>query len=71
MACPQVANEGDGLWIWKVAANILNKELCTANKGRPFSLEAGMRLLTVEISMLGNITKDLGVGPGWILWKTT
>jgi hypothetical protein len=25
MACPQVVDEGDGLQIWKVAVNILNK----------------------------------------------
>jgi hypothetical protein len=33
MARPQVADEGDGLQIWRVAANILNKQLRTADKG--------------------------------------
>jgi hypothetical protein len=33
MVCPQVADEGDGLQIWRAAANILNKKLQTANKG--------------------------------------
>jgi hypothetical protein len=30
--CPQVA-DGDGLQIWRVASNILNKQLQTADKG--------------------------------------
>ena len=31
MARPQVADRGDGLQIWKVAANILNKQSRTAS----------------------------------------
>jgi hypothetical protein len=27
MACPRVVDEGDGLQIWKVAVNIMNKQL--------------------------------------------
>jgi hypothetical protein len=34
MARPQVADGGDGLQIWRVDGNILNKKLRTANKGR-------------------------------------
>jgi hypothetical protein len=33
MACSWVADGGDSLQIWKVAVNILNKQLQTANKG--------------------------------------
>jgi hypothetical protein len=33
MAHPQVANGGGGLQIWRVAVNIVNKQLQTANKG--------------------------------------
>jgi hypothetical protein len=33
MARPQVADGGDGLQIWRVAANILNKKSRTADKG--------------------------------------
>jgi hypothetical protein len=33
MARPHVADGGDGLQIWKVAANILNKQSRTADKG--------------------------------------
>jgi hypothetical protein len=35
MARPQVANGGDGLQIWRVAANILNKQSRTADRGDP------------------------------------
>jgi hypothetical protein len=41
MARPQVADEGDGLQIGKVAANILNKQSRTADRGRPSSLGVG------------------------------
>jgi hypothetical protein len=33
MARPQVADGGDSLQIWRVAANILNKQSWTAGKG--------------------------------------
>jgi hypothetical protein len=33
MACPQVADGGEVLQIWRVAANILNKQSWTAEKG--------------------------------------
>jgi hypothetical protein len=41
MACPQVADGGDGLQIWKVAANILNKQSWTADKGWSSSFGVG------------------------------
>jgi hypothetical protein len=37
MARPRVADRGDGLQIWRVVANILNKQLRTAGRGRPSS----------------------------------
>jgi hypothetical protein len=42
MAHPQVADGGDGLQIWKVAANILNKQSWTADKGCPSNLGVGL-----------------------------
>jgi hypothetical protein len=33
MPHPQVADGGDGLQVWRVAANILNKQSRTAGKG--------------------------------------
>jgi hypothetical protein len=42
-ARPQVADGGDGLQIWRVAANILNKQSRTADRGRSSSLGVGRR----------------------------
>jgi hypothetical protein len=41
MARPQVVGGGDGLQIWRVAANILNKQSQTANKWWSSSLGVG------------------------------
>jgi hypothetical protein len=41
MARPQVADGGERLQIWRVAANILNKQSRTADKGWPSSLGVG------------------------------
>jgi hypothetical protein len=41
MARPRVADGGDGLQIWRVAENILNKQSRTAVKGWSSSLEVG------------------------------
>jgi hypothetical protein len=41
MACPQAADGGDGLQIWRVAANIFNKQWRTAEKGWSSSLGVG------------------------------
>jgi hypothetical protein len=35
VARPQVADGGDGLQTWRVAANILNKQSRTADRGGP------------------------------------
>jgi hypothetical protein len=41
MARPQVADGGNGLQIWRVAANILNKQSRTADKGWSSSFWVG------------------------------
>jgi hypothetical protein len=41
MACPQVADGGNGLQIWRVATNILNKQSRTADKERFSRLGVG------------------------------
>jgi hypothetical protein len=46
MARPQVADEGDGLQIWRVAANILNKQWRTADRGGPPAWGLGGGLTT-------------------------
>jgi hypothetical protein len=58
---------GDGLQIWRVAANILNKQSRTANKGGPTHWGLGVGLETLlhkKISLLQNVTKALR--PGWV-----
>jgi hypothetical protein len=46
MGRPQIADEGHGLQIWRVAANIFNKQPRTADKGWSSSLGLGMGLTT-------------------------
>jgi hypothetical protein len=41
VARPQVADGGDGLQIWRIAANILNKQSRTADKRLSSSLKVG------------------------------
>jgi len=41
LPCPQVMDGGYGHQIWRVNANVLNKQLWTANKGWSSSLRVG------------------------------
>jgi hypothetical protein len=68
MARPQIAEGGDCLQIWRVAANILNKQSRTADKGSFSSLGVGLGANNspYKISLLRKITKDLGLGQ--IFW---
>jgi hypothetical protein len=55
MACPQVADGGEGLQIWRVTANILNKEYWTTDKGWSSRLGVGHgpnNPLTINSNML-------------------
>jgi hypothetical protein len=45
MVCPRVADRGDGLQIWRVATNILNKQSRTADSGWSSSLGVGLTTL--------------------------
>jgi hypothetical protein len=56
MGRPQVADEGDGLQIWKVAENILNKLSRTADRGWSSSLGVG-RLTTPHRKKIQSLTK--------------
>jgi hypothetical protein len=49
MARPQVANGGDGLQAWRVAANILNKQSRTAGRGGPSAWRLGVGLTTPHL----------------------
>jgi hypothetical protein len=46
MTRPQVADGGESLQIWRVAANILNKQSRTADKGGPPAWGLGGGLTT-------------------------
>jgi hypothetical protein len=50
MAHPQVADRGDGLQIGRVAANKLNKQSRTDDRGWPSSLGVGQGLTTSTIN---------------------
>jgi hypothetical protein len=58
MTRPKVADVGDGLQIWRVAANILYKQSRAADRGWPSSLDwvGGQQFLTVKkLYLLRNI----------------
>jgi hypothetical protein len=48
MTHPQVADEGDNLQVWRVAVNILNKQLLTADKGGLPAWGLGVGLTTTH-----------------------
>jgi hypothetical protein len=69
MARPRVADRGGGLQIWKVAANILNKQSRTADSKRSSSLGVGRGLTTLPRKtqyLLRNTTHNLRSGR--IIW---
>jgi hypothetical protein len=69
MERPQVADGGDGLQIWRVVANILNKQSQTADKGWSSSWELGVGITPhrKKTSLLKNVTRGLALG--LIRWK--
>jgi hypothetical protein len=64
MACPQFADGGDGLQMWRLAANILNKQSSTADKRLSSSLRFGRRAAksSPQKGLLRNITMGLELG---------
>jgi len=48
ITCPQVADGGYGFQIWRVAANILNRQLWTTGKGLFSSFRLGEGLTTLH-----------------------
>jgi hypothetical protein len=65
MARSQVAGEGEGLQIWRVAAYILNKQSRTDEKGWSSSLGVGREDAPhrKKSNILRNVSKRLGPGP--------
>jgi hypothetical protein len=61
MAHRHVADGGDGLQIWRVAANSSNKQSRQSTMGDPPAWELGVKLTTRhhEIILLRNVTKGL------------
>jgi hypothetical protein len=59
MVRPWVADGGDGLQMWRVAANILNKQPRIADKGWSFCLEVERRAnnFSHKNNLLRNVTQ--------------
>jgi hypothetical protein len=67
MARLRVADREDGLQIWRVAANILNKQSLTVGGPPAWELGGGLTTLPCKTQyLLRNTTHSLG--PGWIIW---
>jgi hypothetical protein len=68
MVCPQVVYGRDGLQIWRIAANILNKQSQTADKGSRGGPPAwgldSIKIDLIEIGWVGmdwiDLTEDRG-----------
>jgi hypothetical protein len=58
MVPPEVVDGGEGLQIWRVAANILNKQPQTSDRGWSSNVGVGRGpiLLTVENNFFQNVT---------------
>jgi len=65
MAHPRVAGGGDGLQIWRVDGNVVNKQLRTTSKWWSSRLVVGQganNSWTQENGVLWNVTQSLGFG---------
>jgi hypothetical protein len=65
MSCPQVADGGNTLQVWRVAMNILNTQSRTADKEWSCSSGLGVGQTTThhkKISLLLNLTGSLRTG---------
>jgi hypothetical protein len=57
----QVADEGNGLQVWRIIATILNKQLQAVTMGGPpdLGLDMGLTSHLKKISMLQNVSQGL------------
>jgi hypothetical protein len=62
MALPRVAAVGDGLQLWKVDGNMLNKQLRGPTRGGPpaWGLGDGVTTRLRRTGLLRNVTQGLG-----------
>jgi hypothetical protein len=64
MALPQVAVGGDGLQMWTVAANILNKKSRTADRGWNRKIDTRFRIWNIRSlyskASLRTVVRELG-----------
>jgi hypothetical protein len=58
MARPRVAKGGNGFQLWRVAANVLNKQKWAADKGWPSSLGVG-KVYETQVRLTLNVTHQL------------
>jgi hypothetical protein len=65
MAHPQVADGGDDLQIWRVAANILNKQSRTADKGWSSSFGVGHGANNSSLKKISLLTKIIKKPRTW------
>jgi hypothetical protein len=63
MALPKVADGEDGLHIWRVAANILNKQL---RGGGPLAWGLGVGLTTLTVK--NKFVTKCFTGPRMVVW---
>jgi hypothetical protein len=69
---PQVEDGGDGLQIWRIAVNILNKQSRTADKGWSSRLGVGSganNSSPYKIILLREFTRSFGYGYGCETWS--
>jgi hypothetical protein len=68
MARPQVSDGGDALQLWREAANILNKQSRTADKGWSSSLGVGRGANNSPYKISLSQKHSQSLGPGRIPW---
>jgi hypothetical protein len=63
MVLPWVADVGDSLQIWRIAANILNNSCRQPTRGGPqaWGLRKGLTTPHYKNQLLQNVTQDLGI----------
>jgi len=69
MACLRVAAGREGLQIWRVTANIVNKKSQTADNGWPFKFGVGRGVNNSSPYEKKNLSRNVTQGLGLRLWS--